>query len=625
MTLRQEYIDASRHVCQPGAIILSFLLIASNCGCSSKTTDPTAPPRRAAPAEPQSSPKTTDHSVPKRAEKKSQRKPTGRLPRFMDQARASGIDFERYDDFQGQHRLIEANGGGVGLFDYDNDGWIDVLLTNGCALPYRPEDTSHRSELYRNLGGNRFAAVTTPSFFRCFNYAHGVAAGDFNSDGFEDFYVAAYGDNSLWQNNGDGTFTEVASAANAQDTRWSSSAAFADFNLDGLLDLYVVNYVDPGNPPKLCYDKQAPDGYRQCAPSLFDAVDDLLLLNDGSGGFTDVTQAAGITAPDGKGLSLVIFHANDDRLPDIYVANDGTPSFLYINETTVDPEHAAAAQIRFSEQASELGVAVNREGKATSCMGIGCGDYDGDGHTDLFVTNFFAETNTMYRNLGQDGFLDVTNRTRLGPPSRSLLGFGTSFLDFDNNGWLDLVVANGHIDDFSWANAEERYAMPPQFFRNEGNGTFQDVSLWSGEYFQKNWLGRGLAVGDLDNDGDQDFVVSHQRTASPVLINETEAIPSSVLIRLVGTEANRSAIGARLEAIWPDRKLARQVVGGGSYQAAPDRRVHFGLDQQDSISVLKIHWPSGREDQWEKVTAGRYVAVEGQPLFEEKQRAAENP
>jgi enediyne biosynthesis protein E4 len=542
-------------------------------------------------------------------------RPAGRLPSFVDVTAESGISFERYDDMRGQHRIMEATGGGVALFDYDGDGWLDVLLTDGCKLPCQPGDTSHASQLFRNLGDNRFTAVTAATFISCHGFNYGVATGDYDNDGFEDLYVAGFGHNSLWQNNGDGTFTEVTAAANADDPRWSSSAAFADFNRDGLLDLFVLNYVDVGDPPKLCPNKESPDGFLQCPPTAFPAVDDLLLLNDGAGRFVDITREAGITGIDGKGLSLAVFDANDDAWPDVYVANDTTANFLYINESAGSEAGREDSGLRFSEQGSVQGVALGREAKAQGSMGIACGDYDGDGWSDLIVTNFFAEGTSVYRNLGGKGFADDTNRSRLRPPTLPMVGFGADFLDFDNDGWLDLIMANGHIDDLTWSNLRERFRMKPQFFRNEGDRSFRDVSQWSGEYFLKDWLGRGLAVGDLDNDGDQDFVVSHQLAPSAVIRNDSAEMGSSVAIQFIGRESSRSAIGTRVKAAGRERVLVRQVLGGGSYQSAPDRRVHLGLGSEDAFSEVTATWPSGHVDQWQNITPGRYLAIEGRGLY----------
>jgi hypothetical protein len=551
--------------------------------------------------------------------------PEGALPRFVDITKQSGIEFERYDDIRGHHRIQESTGGGVGLIDYDGDGLLDVLLTNGCTLPRKYRDEDHLSQLYRNLGGNRFAAVTKPSQFHLPGYSQGAAVGDFNSDGFDDFYIAAYGRNSLWQNNGDGTFSDVTEAAGADDPRWSTSAAFADFNGDGLLDLFVVNYVHaPDDPPKLCADPHSPDGYRQCPPTIFPAVEDRLLLNDGAGQFRDATEEAGIVGIDGKGLSAVVFDADRDGRPDIFVANDGTPNFLYLNDSSPTAEPGATARLHFQEQAALQGVALSIEGKAQACMGIASGDYDQDGFSDLLVTNFFAETNTLYRNLAGKGFEDAASQSRVGPRTRSTLGFGTEFIDFDNDSWLDLVMANGHIDDLTWVSAEESYRMPPQCFRNERDGTFREVTLWSGDYFQGRWLGRGLAVGDLDNDGDQDFVVSHQLAPSAVVANETKSIGKSVVIRLIGRESNRSAVNARVVARWPEREIVREIVGGGSFQASSDRRVHIGLGESDSLPRLEIHWPSGTVDRWEAIAPGLHTAIEGQQLLPNDNRPTQN-
>ncbi|GAB4137437.1 MAG: hypothetical protein Tsb009_04980 [Planctomycetaceae bacterium] len=530
------------------------------------------------------------------------------------------MNFSRYDDQTGLHRIIEANGGGVALLDYDGNGILDIFLTNGCKLPLTTNDRTHPSALFAGREGLRYQDVTQPSGMLPFGYATGCTVGDYNSDGFDDIYVSAFGKNSLWRNNGDGTFTDVTAESGTGVGGWGSSTAFADFNRDGVLDLYVVNYVQASdNPPKLCPDPKAPDGYLQCTPTVFRAAEDVLFLGNGHGGFVNVTRPAGITGVDGKGLGVVVFDANGDRWPDIYVANDGMPNHLYLNETGTLPNSSKTSSskpfVRFREAAKLNGLSVNYEGAAESGMGIAAGDVDGDGWTDLFVTHFFAETNTFYRNLAGSGFSDETNGSGLGPPSRPMVGFGTMFLDFDNNGRLDLFVGNGHVDDFSFQKKGEAYQMLPQMFRNTGRGKFEDVSWFSGDYFRRKWIARGVATGDLDNDGDIDIVISHQRSPSVVLRNDTPSRQRSVVLQLVGRgRSSRTAFGARVEANVGDAHIVRELYGGTSFHSAPDRRIHIGLERNPAITSLKIRWPSGESQLLQNVKPGYYVAIEGQKL-----------
>lgn len=547
-------------------------------------------------------------------------RPAGMLPRFRMIGAEQGIDFERYDDMRGQHRIIEANGGGVALFDFDRDGWPDVFFVNGCPVPAGMTDPEYRGKLFHNREGQRFNPVTESSQFLQYGYSCGCAVGDFDADGFDDLYITAFGRNALWRNNGDGTFSDVTEETGTGDPNWGTSAAFGDVDRDGDLDLYVVNYLDESaESPRLCPHEKSPTGYVSCSPALFGGVDDVLFLSDGSGGFVDATERCGLTGRKGKGLGVVISDLDGDLQPEVYVANDGEPNFLWV----IDPGHADDQQgdsgdsrrrLLFEDRALISGTALNESGFAQASMGIAAGDYNNDGTIDLFLTHFIDDTNTLYANRGGLVFQDVTRTSQLAGSSRTMLSFGTVFLDADNDGMLDLFVANGHVDDLTWLGEGEPYKMSPQLYRNAGTGTFEDISFWSGDYFRKQWIGRGAASGDLNRDGRMDLAVSHQLSPSVLLPNETPVEHQAIVLRLAGTLANRNGYGTRAELSVGDRTFIRELTPGVSFQSACVPELHFGLGTMD-LAELRINWPSGRIDIFPEVTSGHFVAVEGGGLF----------
>jgi tetratricopeptide (TPR) repeat protein len=519
---------------------------------------------------------------------------------FRDDADSAGLRFTYDNGETPEHPIPETLGGGVAVLDYDGDGWLDVYLVQGGPFPPcgpafqaagghgRGARVTPGDRLFRNRGDGTFADVTAAAGIERIGrgYAFGVTAGDYDGDGRPDLFITRFGAYVLLHNQGDGTFADVTERAGLGGPRdWPTSAAFADLDADGDLDLYVCHYLAwDAEHPTLCRNPDAPERHVSCLPLRFSACPDHLFRNDG-GRFVDVTAQAGIVDPDGRGLGVVAVDLDDDGRIDLYVANDMTANRFFHNR----------GNLRFEEIGHMAGVACNAEGCYQAGMGIACGDLDGDGRPDLAVTNFFGESTSFYRNLGQGMFTDATVAVGLKAASRFLLGFGITFLDVDNDGWLDLASANGYIHDLR---PKVPYAMPAQLLVGDRNGGLTDVSEQSGAPWGVPRIGRGLAVADLDNDGRMDLLLVAQNSPLAYFHNQTEAAGHFLTLRLEGTASNRDAIGARVTISAGAQRQTAWRLGGGSYASASDPRLHFGLGPARRIDEIEVRWPSGRVDRF---------------------------
>lgn len=495
--------------------------------------------------------------------------------RLADVHESAGIHFQYFNGSTGNKYLIEAMGGGVGVLDYDNDGWPDCYFPQGSQLPNDPNDYRYLDQLHRNIDGKSFVEVSRNARIIENGYSQGVAVGDINNDGFDDIVVANFGQSRMFINMGDGTFEDATFQWGLTTTDMSSSLALADLDSDGNLDLYVTNYVDG---IRICRDTGG--NISTCNPQNFSGVQDRLFHNSGDGHWIDVTEPSGLMTSDGKGLGVVVTDLDDDGLMDIYVANDTNPNFLFKN----------LGGLRFREMGLESGTALSPEGQAQAGMGIAAADLNGDLMTDLFVTNFYYESNNLYINHGGMNFSDEASAAGLSRPSKLVLGFGTQAEDLDLDGNLDLIVANGHIDDFS--SRGEPWKMATQVFYNLGDGVFESCGPSAGDYFAGKYLGRGVASVDWNRDGKKDFVVIHQDRQLALLENRTPPSRDPLVIRLIGTRSNRNAIGTRVILTCDGKRYRRDLKGGDGYYCSNERTLCFNASMSLTNS-LEIRWPSG--------------------------------
>jgi hypothetical protein len=528
----------------------------------------------------------------------------GLSAQFRDVAKKNDIDFKLVSGSASKPYILESMAGGVGFLDFDNDGWIDIYLVNGSTLAAEKDGSNEASDrLFRNTGNGTFADVTARSKLGDTSWGMGVAAADVNNDGFEDLYITNYGPNRLYLNRGDGTFRDFSAWSGAAGSAWSSSAAFADYDQDGDLDLYVTNYLE-FNPDELPEDSQL-CRYRgirvQCGPRGMIPTADRFYENRGDGRFRDATANSEIgDAPDSYGLGVIWADYDNDGDQDIYVANDSTPNFLFKNN----------GDKTFTEMALLAGVALSDDGKEQAGMGADFGDYDNDGDLDLVVTNFSDDYNTLYRNEGDGRFQDVSYRAGLAEATWTHLSWGVRFADVDLDGALDIVIANGHVyPEVDEQDLGTRYRQSNSVFLNQRDGTFKRDA--SSEFFfpGPELSSRGLAAGDINNDGQVEFLIANLDAAPSLMAGDVETKGNWLLLKLEGTESNRGAVGARVTVTAGDLVQIREVRRGGSYQSQSDPRLHFGLGGAETIDKVEIRWPAGARQLLGSVKVNQVLTI----------------
>ena len=529
------------------------------------------------------------------------------VPQLEDITLQSGITFKHTSD-PAKKYIVESMSGGVILFDYDRDGWPDIYFTNAPTVDMTLKGVKSLGALYHNNHDGTFTDVTAKSGLSTACMAMGGAVGDYNNDGWPDLYITCLGGNILYRNNGDGTFTDVTAKAGVADGRWSTGAAFGDYDGDGFADLMVANYVDfhLNDLPK--FGSASFCKYRgidvQCGPRGLRGAGDSLFHNNGDGTFTEVSKAAGVNDPNGYyGLGVLWSDFNNTGRPDIFVANDSTPNYLYKN----------AGNGKFKDIGLESGTAVSDDGSEQASMGVAIGDYNHVGRPSLYVTNFSDENDVLYRNDGGWNFTETSYASGVAVPSLPWVKWGTAFIDVDNDGWLDLIAVTGHVypqvDSLSSGGG---YREPKMLHLNQKDGTFCDASDQAGKALMERHVSRGLAVGDLFNDGNMDVVVGDIDGAPMILRNRGIAGRHWVSFELTGTKSNRMALNARISIVAGGMTQTDEVHSGGSYLSQNDPRIHFGLATATKIDKVEIKWPSGLKETLTNLAVDQhYVVVEG--------------
>jgi hypothetical protein len=519
---------------------------------------------------------------------------------FTEITRDAGIDFTHTNGASAEKHLVETMGSGGLFLDYDRDGWIDIFLVDGGS-PTDPSVTRKaRHRLYRNRRDGTFDDVTPQSGIAQVHVGMGACAGDYDNDGWVDLYITNFGPNVLYRNTGKGVFHDVTRTARVGSPLWSASCAFADLDRDGDLDLFVTNYLAAGaTDTPFCGNARLKTRF-YCHPLNFDPLPNVVYRNDGSGVFTDVSSASGIGSLRGNGLGVAIADYDNDGWPDVFVANDGVPNFLF---------HRTSSW-RFTDLALRAGVAVATDGLPRAGMGADAGDYDGDGRLDLVVTNLDLEMHSLFRGLDDRLFAYTTPESGIGAATLPFVGFGVLFFDFDHDAELDLAVANGHIfDNAPQFRAGTTHAQRNLLFRNAGSRRFVEAGRSAGGGFALEKVSRGLAAGDIDNDGDLDLLVTNNGQPPDLLRNDGGTGRSALLVALVGTESNRDGVGARMLVTTGGRTQIREVKAGSGYLGQNDLRQHVGLGTAATADRLEIRWPSGHTDVFQNVPANKIVTV----------------
>ncbi len=547
-------------------------------------------------------------------------RPASAAELFVDRAEELGVDFVHFAGVSGEFYIVEISGPGCGMLDYDNDGDLDLYLIQGemlgpdksiedADLPpqkgYLLRDRLYRNDLVVKADGTRklsFTDVTEPSGIRADGYGVGVAVADYDNDGWSDIFLTNFGPNQLWRNKGDGTFEEVIKATGTDDPRWNSGATFLDFDRDGLLDLFVGCYLDFSyEKHKICRLPSGIPGY--CAPETYSAVTNRLYRNRGDGAFEDWSLKGGVQHENGKALGVMATDFNLDGWMDVYVANDMLPNHMWINQRDGS----------FVNDGLLGGTAVNADGRSESSMGVDAADFDDDGDEDLFMTHLGYQTNTLYINDGKGLFDDRTTTSGLGPPSVGRTSWGVRFFDYDNDGLLDLMTASGEVFVIeALVRKKDPFPMhqPNQLFHNIGSGRFEDVTATAGAVFELSEVSRGLAFGDIDNDGDTDVLIENCNGRARLLINTSGNTNHWLGLRLVGGEPARDQIGAWVGVHRKNKPtMWRRVRTDGGYASANDPRLLFGLGDATAVDRIEVHWPDGTAENWIDVAVDRYTTL----------------